>query len=140
MQSEPITFAIAAERLRARCDPAQFTFATTAELPVPPRMVGQDRASDALDFGLNVPDSHYNIFVAGPPGSGRSVSTEDAVRKLAETLPVPSDWCYVHNFETPYAPHALELPAGRAKSFARDVDTLIDSTRSALRTAFDAEG
>ena len=139
MQSEPITFAIAAERLRARCDPAQFTFATTAELPVPPRMVGQDRASDALDFGLNVPDSHYNIFVAGPPGSGRSVSTEDAVRKLAETLPVPSDWCYVHNFETPYAPHALELPAGRAKSFARDVDTLIDSTRSALRTAFDAE-
>lgn len=140
MQPSFHPLAILPERLRSRCDPASFGFATTAELPAPQRMTGQDRAAEALEFGLEVPDSRYNIFVAGPAGSGRSVASEGTIRDLAPTFPVPSDWVYVHNFEKPYEPRALEFPAGHARQFARDLDTLIDAVRQALRDAFDAEG
>lgn len=139
MRPEQSAFVIPLERLRAMCNPNSFAFDTTANLPPPPRMVGQERAADALRFGLGVPDSHYNIFVAGPAGSGRSVSTEDIVQRFAATLPVPDDWCYVYNFAQQYVPHALRLPAGRAKPFAAQVDELIETTRQTLRFTFDTD-
>lgn len=139
MQRERHPLAVSPERLRARCDANTFSFETTATLPPPARMVGQDRAAEALLFGLGVPDSRYNIFLAGPPGSGRSISAEDAVRRLAATLPTPEDWCYVHNFETPYAPRAIALPAGQARPFAKAITALIASARQAIRASFESE-
>lgn len=130
---------VAAERLRNRCDPAQFTFTTTADLPTPERMVGQERAAEALDFGLAVPESTYNIFVAGPQGTGRTVSAIAAAEAMAKSLPVPEDWCYVHNFAQPYIPHPLALPAGTARAFAQHIDTLVESLRPILRETFDSE-
>ncbi len=131
--------AVPPEQLRARSDPASFGFANTAALPPPQRLTGQDRAAEALVFGLEVPDSRYNIFVAGPPGSGRSVSTVGMVEALAASQPVPSDWVYVHNFAKPYEPRAIEFPAGQAVDFAHAVEGAIDAARQALRDAFDAE-
>jgi lon-related putative ATP-dependent protease len=136
MQQERPSLFVQPDRLRARCDPNSFTFDTTASLPPPPRMVGQERAAEALEFGLGVPDNHYHLFVAGPPGSGRNVATEDAVRRLAATMPVPDDWCYVFNFAQPYVPQPLALPAGRARPFSKQVDDLIATTRQSLLDAF----
>ncbi len=132
-------FAVPIDHLRARCEPAHFSFASTATLTSPARMMGQDRAADALDFGLRIPEQRYNIFVAGPPGSGRSVAAEAAVRRVVASQPAPSDWCYVYNFTTPYEPNALALPAGQARPFAQAIDTLVESARAALRAAFDDE-
>src|SRR6185437_9319200 len=139
MQPERSPYLVSSERLRARCEPNSFTFENTASLPPPPRMVGQERAAEALEFGLGVPDSHYNIFVAGPPGSGRSVSAEDIVRRVAASMPVPDDWCYVYNFAQQYVPRALALPPGRARPFSQQVGELIESTRQALSDAFDTD-
>ncbi len=139
MQRPPTDFAVPPERLRSRCNPATFTFATTENLAAPNKMVGQERAAEALEFGLSVVDSHYNIFIAGEPGSGRSVSAEYVVKSAARKLPVPSDWCYVHNFDNALAPHALALPAGLARPFARDVAALVDDVRTKARAAFDSD-
>ncbi len=139
MQPERSPYLVSPERLRARCEPNSFSFDTTASLPAPPRMVGQERAAEALEFGLGVPDSHYNIFVAGPPGSGRSVAAEEIVRRVAATMPVPDDWCYVYNFAQQTVPRALALPAGRARIFAKQVDDLIEATRQGLSEAFDTD-
>ena len=139
MQQDRNPLIVPPERLRARCEPNSFTFETTASLPIPPRMVGQERAADALEFGLGVSDNHYHLFAAGPPGSGRSVAAEDAVRRIAAPMLVPDDWCYVFNFAQPYVPHALSLPAGRAKPFAKEVDDLVNTTRLALQDAFQSE-
>ncbi|MBU8905184.1 AAA family ATPase [Desertibacillus haloalkaliphilus] len=35
------------------------------------RIIGQDRAVRAIDFGLNVRKDGYNLFLVGPMGTGR---------------------------------------------------------------------
>ena len=59
------------EELRHSCDPKSLGFETTAELPELEGNVGQDRAMSAIDFGLGMKTKGYNIFAAGPTGTGR---------------------------------------------------------------------
>jgi predicted ATP-dependent protease len=139
MQNDRASYIVPLERLRARCNPASFAFATTESLPPPRRMVGQERAAEALEFGMGIPDNHYHIYVAGVPGSGRNIATEDAVKRIAATLPTPDDWCYVNNFKNQYAPRPLALPAGRAQPFANEMDTLIESVQQTMREGFDSD-
>ncbi|MBO9371682.1 MAG: AAA family ATPase, partial [Chloroflexi bacterium] len=54
------------DRLRRICDPQQFSFETTAELPLIPDIIGQPRATRAIEFGLDMEGPGYNIFVLGP--------------------------------------------------------------------------
>ena len=136
MQNDRANYIVPLDRLRARCNPASFAFTNTASLPPPPRMVGQERAAEALEFGLGIPDNHYHIYVAGVPGSGRNIATEDAVKRLAATLPTPDDWCYVNNFKNQYAPRPLALPAGRAQPFADEMDAFIETVQQTMREGF----
>ncbi len=127
------------EKLRTRCNPDTFTFETTANLPAPPRMVGQSRAAEALEFGLSIADRHYQIYVAGPAGTGRSIATEEIVRRIAATMPTPDDWCYVFNFDQPYSPRPIALPAGRARLFADQVDEMIARVSRSVAAVFVSE-
>ena len=43
------------EQLYRRCDPEELPFATTAELEPLAQHLGQDRAVEALEFGLQIP-------------------------------------------------------------------------------------
>lgn len=131
-------FIVSIEKLRASCDPATLSFQTTHDLDSPDRMVGHNRAYDALEFGLGEQDSRYNVFVAGPSGTGKSFATQAFAKEIAETMPVPDDWCYVYNFANPYVPNALALPPGHGKTLARDVDMLIESVRQALSETFES--
>jgi hypothetical protein len=59
------------ERLRRRLDPATLPFQTTAEVEPIAGTVGQPRALEALEFGLEITSYGYNVYVAGRPfGSG----------------------------------------------------------------------
>ena len=40
--------------LNAHCDPAQFDFATTAELPNLRAIIGQPRGVRAIEFGIDI--------------------------------------------------------------------------------------
>ena len=54
-----------AEELRAHIDPHLLTFDTTAALEGgEDRVVGQERAIDAIKFGMGMKESGYNIFKA----------------------------------------------------------------------------
>jgi len=66
---------LAPAELTHRTDPAQFAFATTAELPDVQELVGQPRAARALEFGVAMDRDRYNLFVMGPPGSRRTGCT-----------------------------------------------------------------
>ncbi len=61
-----------ADEVRRRCDPAALGFVATDELPPLTAMIGQERGTDALGLGINLARPGYNIFVAGPGGSGRT--------------------------------------------------------------------
>lgn len=130
-------FRVPAEALRQACDPTVFGFESTAELEPLDEVIGQARAVQAIDFGLNMHSPGYNIFVAGPVGTGRTTIVQDIVGRHAAGEPVPPDWCLVNNFKDEYRPRALRLPAGRGHEFARAMGKLIADLRSELPKAFE---
>jgi predicted ATP-dependent protease len=127
------------DALYRRCDPEQFDFESTAELAPLDGVIGQERALAALRFGVGMRHENYHVFALGPPGVGRHTLVRKVLEQRAATEPVPSDWCYVHNFAEPHTPRALSLPAGRGKEFRRRIRDLIEELRSAIPAAFESE-
>jgi lon-related putative ATP-dependent protease len=132
------------ESLRWTCDPATLDFVSTASLPADAGdtpVVGQGRAVRALQFGLGITQAGYNVFVNGPPGTGRNTYTRAEVEQAARERPVPQDWIYVRNFVSASTdePVAIPLPPGRGRTLRRDVAELVTDVREALRRAFASE-
>jgi lon-related putative ATP-dependent protease len=126
-------------RLHHPCDPGRFTFATTAELEDLTDGVGQTRAVDAARFGVGMRRVGYNLYVMGPPGSGKRTLIRRLLAAHAASEPEPSDWCYVHNFEEPHRPHAIRLPAGVGARFQTDMKQLVDELRHTIPAVFEGE-
>ena len=103
-------------QLKNICVPTDFNFQTTAELDPLDGIIGQERAVKALDFGLSVKMKGYNIYMAGPSGTGKTTYARRSAETLAINEPVPSDWCYVYNFDNPKMPIALSFVAGDGKN------------------------
>ena len=85
--------------------------------------IGQDRALEAIRFGLEVDKPGYNLFVTGLTGTGKATAIKSHLQSIVEDLerlerqrPI-SDWVYVYNFEDPDRPRALRLPEGIGKTF-----------------------
>jgi lon-related putative ATP-dependent protease len=130
---------LSAEALRRRCDPAQFDFATTAELADLEAALGQQRALGAIEFGVGMRREGYNLFAMGPEGIGRRTVVRRHLEAQAKTLPPPSDWCYVFNFSTPHKPRALQLPSGTAPAFRASMERLVEDLRAAVPAAFETD-
>ncbi|MGQ9683259.1 MAG: AAA family ATPase [Anaerolineae bacterium] len=128
-----------ASALRRTVDPARLTFATTAELEPLTEVIGQPRALAAVDFGVRIASSGYNLFALGPPGTGRTTAIMRSLAREAAAKPTPDDWCYVHNFDAPHRPHALRLPPGRGKQLRADMDNLVGELCGAIPRAFESE-
>ncbi|MHB0858926.1 MAG: Lon protease family protein [Anaerolineae bacterium] len=127
------------EQLRARTSPSAFPFSSTAELPPLDRILGQTRAVRAIDFGIDMPGQGYNIYVAGPAGSGRTTVARQFLDQRAAQLPVPPEWCYVYNFQDPRRPNALRLGSGGAVRLRDAMDELTRQLLLELPRAFEGE-
>ena len=130
--------AVAPEQLRRRVDLAQLPL-TTADIPPLEGTIGQPRAVDAIAFGLEISSPGYNLFIAGPAGSGRERTVLDFLQKFAPTRPAPSDWIYIYNFAQPDQPHAIRLPQGRGRKFAADLDGFLEAAQRDIPRAFESE-
>jgi len=131
--------ALSSEALRQRVDPSSFDFDTTDDLPAETEVVGQDRAVEALDFGVNIEADGYNVFAVGPTGTGRRELVQHLLEDEAADEETPPDWCYVNNFDDEREPVALSLPAGRGCEFKEDIDQLIEDLQTALPATFESE-
>jgi len=100
-------------------NPASLGFKTTDELHPNTGLIGQDRALKAIQFGANIKSHDFNIFVLGPPASGKTTAVKAHLGPKAAEAPTPADWVYVHNFTMPDRPNAIRLPAGRGTELAR---------------------
>ena len=58
-----------------------FNFKSTEEIEPKQDIIGQDRAVKAIEFGLNMKQKGYNIYVAGMSGTGRNSYTNSLIRK-----------------------------------------------------------
>jgi len=127
------------EKLRWVCDPAVFSFKTTDEIAYLEGSIGQERALASIDFGLGMANNGFNLYLAGDPGTGRSSTISNILKRRAKDGPPPSDWCYVHNFEAPDAPLALALPAGKGSELAADMGELLDYVRANIPSALESK-
>jgi len=126
--------------LRKECDPKSLMSCETTEgIPPLEGIIGQERAVKALKFGLEIKESGFNIYVAGPSGTGRTTAVKDFLEEIAKDKPVPLDWCYVNNFRSPYQPKAIKLTAGKGREFQEDMANLVNEARRALPKAFESE-
>jgi len=132
-------FELTADQLRETCDPGALGFETSADLGELEGTVGQDRAMAAIDFGLEMQTSGYNIFAAGPTGTGRSFTVLARAGEAAAKRPTPDDWCYVYNFDDARQPLALRLAPGQASRFSSDVADVIEACRQEIPRAFESE-
>jgi predicted ATP-dependent protease len=98
------------------------------------------RARRALEFGLNVADPGFNVFVVGEDRSGRMTSTLEYLEAFVEGAPPPSDWVYLNNFRRPHRPRPLPLPAGVGRRFRDRMIVLVRQLREGLAGALGGEG
>jgi predicted ATP-dependent protease len=124
------------EDLRVHFDLQNVPFATTAELPDLDAVIGQDRAMQAIAFGLHMRGPGYNLYVSGPPATGRQSIVKRIIQRLAEAQPTPDDWCYVYNFENPRSPRPMHLPAGKGREFQKDMADLLRNLEADLLLIF----
>ena len=130
---------IAVEKLRWECDPDQFDFNTTDEIPELEGTIGQVRALKSIDFGLGMSEDGFNLYLSGEPGTGRSSTIKNLLRKRAKNEPQPQDWCYVFNFKAPDNPVSLSLPAGRGSELAEDMRDFLEGVRTNIPKALESK-
>ncbi len=114
-------------------------FRTTEELEPLRDFTGQERARAALELGLGITSSGFNIFVSGLTGVERTERVRDWVARQAGKAPVPGDWVYVHNFTHPDVPKAIALAAGQGRQLKRFMTELVKTLRAELPKAFRQE-
>ncbi|MDP5333642.1 MAG: AAA family ATPase, partial [Paracoccaceae bacterium] len=109
-------------QLRRRIDPASLRFETTDTLEVVQGLIGQDRAMQAIRLAARIGHRSFNLFVVGPPGTGRHSAVQMVLAREAADRPVPCDWAYVNNFEDEQKPRALKLPSGEAQRLRAEME------------------
>ena len=130
---------LAAEVLYRRCELINLKFKSTADLEDHTEFMGQDRALQAIKFGVGIRRPGFNLFLLGPAGMGKHTNVRAFLEKRAATEATPDEWCYVNNFDKPETPIALRLPPGRGVSLREDVRRLVEDLRSAIPSVFESE-
>jgi lon-related putative ATP-dependent protease len=125
--------------LRRLSDVADLPFETTAELEPLDRVLGQERAVDAIRFGTELREKGWNVFALGSTGSGRHTVVRDILERKSKDEPVPPDFCYVHDFDDPHKPRALILPTGLGTKLRDDMARLMEDLSAALPAAFEGD-
>ena len=125
------------DQLYTKCDPEDLP--PSGETDEVSDDLGQERALDAVRFGVGIRRHGYNIFVHGAPGTGKYPLARRQIEQAAAAMPAPPDWCYVHNFQETHKPRALQLPAGRGCRLRGDMEKLVRELRAAIPAAFESE-
>ena len=123
--------------MRRRC--LDLPFETTADVEPLQGLLGQARAEEALRFGIGMRRTGFNVYVLGPPGTGKHRLVRDALASRAEAGEVPPDHLYVHCFEHPDRPKAIALPAGRGAELEEVMQGLIEELHDAIRAMFESD-
>ena len=138
-------YEVPVDKLRRQCDPSFFQFDCTDDLAPLREFIGQDRAIKAVEFGLNMNDGGYNIYVAGLSGTGKTSVVKTYIEKVikekearGETFQL-DDWCYLYNFHEPDRPKIVSLPQGKGKKFRAQIADLLTKIKEELGRLFSSE-
>ena len=133
------------EKLRWRCSPEWFKFECTTDVEPLKEFIGQDRALDSINFGLDLEKPGYNLFLTGLTGTGKATTIKACLEKfIAEKQAKgvryqPYDWCYVYNFSDPDRPQNIKLPQGYGKFFRNHMEWLLKTLQEEIPKTFSSE-
>jgi len=131
---------LAAKDLRLHVDPKTVDVAFSKELcPVSHGVVGQERAIEAIKFGVGMVDPEYNVYVAGATDTGATYMARSFLEEEAKKQPPPPDWCYVYNFKEPDKPTAMKLAPGLANELKKGMDNLVAALNADVPLAFSTD-
>ena len=129
---------LTAAQLRAQFDEALVPLSTEGIASLD-SVAGQERALEAIAFGLRMDADGYNIAVSGPSGAGKNTAVRGLVGAAAANGPPARDWCYLYNFRDPYRPRAYPLPPALGDDLHRDLAHLVEVCRTEIPLAFESE-
>jgi len=132
-------FKLPVSMLSPAVDPGRLGFEDTSELEPLSETIGQGRAVEALEFGLQMKSAGFNIYVSGPLGTGKGTLVRQMVKRMAEAGTAPADWCYVNNFQDPSRPQCLSFPAGQGSAFKREMTAFVEGLRNDIPAAFEGK-
>jgi lon-related putative ATP-dependent protease len=108
-------------------------------LPDALTVLGQERAVEAIQFGIAIRHDGYNLFALGPAGGGKHTIVRKFLERQAHGEPPAADWCYVQNFEQPHRPRAISLPTGHGSRFRNDMTRLVAELQTAVTAALETD-
>jgi lon-related putative ATP-dependent protease len=129
-------YKISIKEFSKKYPPGLFDFQDTSELEPLDSVIGQKRAVEAIDFGLNMKGSEYNIFVTGLEGTGKSTIVKKLLNDHAKNRETSEDLCLVNNFEDAYCPVVIEMPAGSAVYFSRSMTQFVEVIKTKILDFF----
>ena len=121
------------------CRLEDLPFATTTEVKGAELITGQDRAHNALQFGLQIGNSGYNLYALGPSGAGKKTAVSAMVAEVAAARQPSPDWCYVNNFAETNKPTALSFKSGGGIKFKQGMDRLIEELLIVVPSTFESD-
>lgn len=127
------------EELTSHCDTECLKFKSTDELEPIQGILGQERAVDAIKFGLNMRKRGYNIYVSGSWGTGRNSYVNQLTKVVAAKKEAPLDWLYVNNFKNFRNPIAIGLASGEGKDFIRSMEFMIEFFKKEISNVFSSK-
>ena len=104
------------------------------------RFLGQEKAIKSLEAGVHIKSSGYNIFVCGIPGTGRMTAVQKMINKIIDEYPLPSDLCYIYNFDKPDEPILLEMPRGEGIRLKQKMDDFLRGLFSLIPQIIEDDG
>jgi predicted ATP-dependent protease len=114
-------------------------FTSTKDVAPLETPLAQDRAREAVDFGMRMQFEGYNVYALGLPQTDKRSIILNRLEDLATDQPTPDDWCYVENFEDSGRPVCIRFPAGEGRRFRRHMQEFLTSVQSMVPAAFASE-
>ncbi len=125
------------EQLTAPIDLDAMGFVTTDDLEPFRGILGQDRAVEALQFGVAMHRPGYNVFVMGEPGTGRFSYVMRYLKAEAKRQITPQDCVFVNNFDEPREPKVLSLSPGTANELISNIEKLNENLMATFPAVFE---
>ena len=100
-------------------------------------IIGQPRAVEALRLAVAINAKGYNVFAAGPSGTGKRTT----IMRIVKALPLDKarlrDIAYVNNFVQPDQPRVLYFEPGHAVAFKKRMARAVEELQERIRVVMD---
>ncbi|MGO3346646.1 MAG: Lon protease family protein [Marinomonas sp.] len=125
------------QALSAKVPADHLPFKTLKDIDPLSGILGQERAVEAIQFGVAMQRPGYNIFTMGDSGTGRSSYVLSYLKSEAKRRTPPNEWAYINNFTETHRPKAIEFAPGKAAAFEKQIRNLIDGLMATFPAAFE---